>query len=71
MANKRQERADLHGHGSARKLVRPLTPREVAEFRYRGVPDPCARRRRAGIEDFRRALNDRFGSDYAEVTNHG
>ena len=68
MANRRQERADLHGHGKARKLVRRLTPREVAELRSRSVPHPGDGRRRDGIEEFRRALNSRFGGAYGKTT---
>jgi hypothetical protein len=70
MANRiaRKERADLHGHGKRRKLVRPLTDREVAEIRCRNVPAPGDRRRRAGIEEFRRALN---AHTRAEVAHHG
>jgi hypothetical protein len=64
----RQQRADLHGHGKDRKLVRRLTPREVAEIRCRNVPDRGDRRRRAGIEEFRRALN---AYTRAEVAHHG
>jgi hypothetical protein len=68
----RQERADLHGHGKTRKLVRPLTPRELAELRWRSVPHPGDRRRRAGIEELRRALNERFGGAYkCEEVSHG
>jgi hypothetical protein len=54
---KRQERADLHGRGKDRNLVRPLTAREVADLRARSMPQPGDDRRRAGIEEFRRALN--------------
>ncbi len=74
MANRteRQERADLHGRGNARKPARRLTPREVAELRCRNVPHPADRRRLAGIEEFRRALNDRFGGTYkCEEVAHG
>jgi hypothetical protein len=62
MANRtgRQERADLHGHGKDRKAVRRLTSRELADLRWRNVPHP-GDGRRAGIEELRRALNDRFG----------
>ena len=56
-ATERQERADLHGHGNARKLVRPLTSRELEQLLWRNVPHPGDQRRRAGIEELRRALN--------------
>jgi hypothetical protein len=65
---RKQERADLHGHGKDRKLVRRLTPRELAELRFRSVPDPGDRRRRAGIEELRRTLN---AYTRAEVPTHG
>jgi hypothetical protein len=63
MANAKQQRADLHGHGTARKPVRRLTPREVAEIRHRNVPRPDDCRRRAGIEEFRRALSGTYRSE--------
>lgn len=62
MRNAKQQRADLHGHGRARQAARPLTPRELAEFRYRDTPHSGDRRRRDGIEELRRALNDRFAA---------
>ena len=60
MANAKQQRADLHGHGKDRNAARPLTDREVAELRYRDVPQAGDRRRRAGIEALRRALNSTY-----------
>jgi hypothetical protein len=73
MANRteRRERADLHGRGSGRNAARPLTAREVAELRAWDVLHPGDRRRLAGIEELRRALNDRFGTTYRceEVAN--
>jgi hypothetical protein len=71
MPNAKQQRADLHGHGKARKLVRRLTPREVAEIRCPNVAYPGDRRRRAGIEELRRSLDERFGGAYVRGGAHG
>jgi hypothetical protein len=71
MANAKQQRAALHGRGNARMQARPLTPREMAELRCRSVPRPGDGRRRAGIEELRRALNDRFGAYKCEEVAHG
>ena len=72
MPNAKQQRADPHGRGNARYAARPLTPRELAEFRSRDTPHSGDGRRRAGIEELRRALNERYGAAYerAEVA-HG
>ena len=55
--NRPRERAHLHGRGKDRNAARPLTAREVAEFRRCHVSHPGDRRRLAGIEEFRRVLN--------------
>lgn len=69
-AKRPRARADLHGRGSDRNAARRLTLREVVEFSCRNVLHPGDRRRLAGIEEFRRALNDRFGAT-GEATAHG
>lgn len=71
MANRtqKQERADLHGRGNVRMSARRLTPREVTELHRLHVPHPGDRRRLAGIEELRRALDNRCGAP--EEVRHG
>ena len=71
-AKRPRGRADLHGRGNDRNAARRLTPREMVEFGCLNVLRPGDCRRLAGIEDFRRALNDRFGAaSKCEETAHG